>query len=267
MKNIFMMIILVFCQVWGGKTKTVEIFSPTMKKNIPALVVIPDSYNDENESLPVLLLLHGYGGDYKNWSDHTSLVRQEDVFNLIIVCPDGNRNSWYLDSPMDPDSQYETFFINELIPWIKKNYKTNQFGITGLSMGGHGALFLAIRNQGTFTAVSSMSGGVDLTYSTVKWEIATILGSFEIFPDRWYSHSVVNIVESIPEGFIPVLIDCGYEDFFIEINRTLHHRLIEKNIPHIYMEKPGGHSWDYWVNTLDEHLRFFEKAFNEPDIY
>ena len=266
MKNLFMMILLVFCQLWGGKAKTVEIFSTTMKKNIPAYIVIPDSYSGGNDSLPVILLLHGYGGSYKSWSSKTNLVQQADEFNFIIVCPDGNRNSWYLDSPMEPESQYKTFFINELIPWIKKNYRTNQMGITGLSMGGHGAFYLAIRHPELFDAVSGMSSGVDLTFSTVKWELAKILGPFELFPDRWNSNSVLNMVEMIPEGFMPILIDCGYDDFFIDINRTLHNRLIEKNVPHTYIEKPGGHNWDYWTNTLDEHLRFFENAFNGSNI-
>ena len=266
MKNLLMMIILVFCQLWAGKAETVEIFSTTMKKNIPTLIVLPDSFSSENSIVPVLLLLHGYGGDYKNWSNHTSLVKRADDFKMMIVCPDGSPNSWYFDSPMKNNSQYETFFIYELIPWIKKKYKTNQFGITGLSMGGHGALYLAIRHPELFDAVSGMSSGVDLTFSTVKWELAEILGPFETFPDRWYSHSVTNMVESIPEKFMPILIDCGYDDFFIDINRTLHNRLIEKNVPHTYIEKPGGHTWVYWVKSLDEHLSFFENAFNGSNI-
>ena len=266
MKNLFMMIILVFCQLWAGKAESVEIFSDIMNKNIPAFIVIPDSYSGGNDSLPVILLLHGYGGGYKNWSSKTNLVRQADEFNFIIVCPDGNRNSWYLDSPMEPESQYKTFFINELVPWIKKNFRTNQMGITGLSMGGHGAFYLAIRHPELFDAVSGMSSGVDLTFSTVKWELAKILGPFELYPYRWYDHSVVNMVDLIQEGFMPILIDCGYDDFFIDINRSLHHRLIDKNISHIYVEKPGGHNWDYWTNTLDEHLRFFENAFNGSNI-
>jgi S-formylglutathione hydrolase FrmB len=266
MKNLFMMIVLVFCQVWAGKTETVEIFSDRMNKNVPALIVIPDSYSGENDSLPVILLLHGYGGSYKSWSSKTNLVQQADEFNFIIVCPDGNRNSWYLDSPMEPESQYKTFFINELIPWIKNNFRTNQMGITGLSMGGHGAFYLAINHPELFDVVSGMSAGVDLTFSTVKWELAKILGPFELYPNRWYDHSVVNMVDLIQEGFMPILIDCGYDDFFIDINRSLHHRLIDKNISHIYVEKPGGHNWDYWTNTLDEHLRFFENAFNGSNI-
>jgi len=263
MKNLFMMILLVFCQLWGGKAKTVEIFSTTMKKYIPALIVLPDSYSNENLSIPVLLLLHGYGGDYKNWSNHTNLVKRADDFKMMIVCPDGSPNSWYLDSPMEPESQYKTFFINELIPWIKNNFRTNQMGITGLSMGGHGAFYLAIRHPELFDAVSGMSSGVDLTFSTVKWELAKILGPFELYPNRWYDHSVVNMVDLIQDGFMPILIDCGYDDFFIDINRTLHNRLIEKNVPHTYIEKPGGHSWVYWVKSLDEHLSFFNAAFKK----
>ena len=266
MKNILMMIILVFCQLWAGKAETVEIFSDIMNKNIPAFIVIPDSYSGGNDSLPVILLLHGYGGDYKNWSSKTNLLRQADEFNFIIVCPDGNRNSWYLDSPIEPESQYKTFFINELVPWIKINFRTNQMGITGLSMGGHGAFYLAIRHPELFDAVSGMSSGVDLTFSTVKWELAKILGPFELYPNRWYDHSVVNMVDLIQEGFMPILIDCGYNDFFIDINRSFHHLLIDKNISHIYVEKPGGHNWDYWTNALDEHLQFFENAFNESNI-
>jgi S-formylglutathione hydrolase FrmB len=262
MKTYFIIIILAFCQVWGGKTETVEIFSHTMNKNIPAIIVTPDSYGYENDSIPVILLLHGYGGDYTNWSSKTELRHRADEYNIIFVCPDGSRNSWYMDSPLDSTIQYETFFINELIPWINKNFRSSHLGITGLSMGGHGALYLAIRHPKLFDAVSSMSGGVDLTFSTVKWEITKMLGSIESFPNRWHSNSIVNMVESIPKGFIPVLIDCGYDDFFIDLNRTLHHRMVEKNISHIYVEKPGGHSWNYWVNALDEHLQFFENAFN-----
>jgi S-formylglutathione hydrolase FrmB len=135
--------------------------------------------------------------------------------------------------------------------------------ITGLSMGGHGAFYLAIRHPELFDAVSGMSAGVDLTFSTVKWEIAKILGPFELYPNRWSDYSVVNMVDSIQKGFMPVLIDCGYDDFFIETNRTLHNRLIEKNVPHTYIEKPGGHHWAYWIKSLDEHLTFFNTTFKK----
>ena len=85
---------------------------------------------------------------------------------MIIVCPDGGFGSWYWDSPVDAGSQYETYVSNELVTWIDSKYKTIKTrkgrAITGLSMGGQGALYLAFRHQDIFGAAGSMSGGVDI---------------------------------------------------------------------------------------------------------
>jgi len=86
-----------------------------------------------------------------------------DRYGAIIVTPDGGVDSWYFDSPVDPTYRYETFVTQELIPYIDKLYKTvadrSGRAIAGLSMGGHGALYLAIRHQELFAAAGSMSGG------------------------------------------------------------------------------------------------------------
>ncbi|MBC8344606.1 MAG: esterase family protein [Candidatus Marinimicrobia bacterium] len=254
-------IILSLNVIYCASSDTIFVYSPSMEKDIPTIVIIPEKYESTPSKLNAVFLLHGYGGDYLNWSNHTDLEERADRFSMILICPDGSPNSWYMDSPIDSSSQYETFMIQTLIPRLKEKYRINQIGITGLSMGGHGSLYLAMRHPEVFTAVSSMSGGVDLTYSTVKWEIASKIGSFELYPERWENHSIVYMVDLIQAGFMPILIDCGYEDFFIDINRALHNRLIERNIPHTYIEKPGGHSWVYWVTALDEHLLFFQNRF------
>ena len=262
MKKFIPIILYLFATFsYGASQETVQIFSSAMEKDIPVLIVLPDEYEGNPGEMNAVFLLHGYGGDYLNWSNHTNLEERADRFSMILICPDGSPNSWYLDSPVDSSSQYETFMIQTLIPSLKEKYRINQIGITGLSMGGHGSLYLAIRHSEIFDAVSSMSGGVDLTYSTVKWEIASKIGLFELYPERWKNHSIIHMVDLIQDGFMPILIDCGYEDFFIDINRTLHHRLIERKILHTYIEKPGGHSWEYWVNALDEHLLFFQNRF------
>ncbi|MEC9376785.1 MAG: alpha/beta hydrolase family protein [Candidatus Neomarinimicrobiota bacterium] len=262
-KHIPIILLHVLFQLYGGTLETVSVFSTAMNKNIPALVVLPDSYKNESIKFPIIILLHGYGGNYLDWSNHTNLVDGADQFNMIIFCPDGSPNSWYLDSPIDPNSQYETFFIDELIPWIRESYRMGEIGITGLSMGGHGSLYLAIRHPELFNAVSSMSGGVDLTYSTVKWEISNKIGSFKSYPERWMENSVVNMVHLLNETDFPIFVDCGYDDFFIENNRDLHQKLIEAKIKHRYAEKPGEHNWNYWISALDDHLKFFQINFTK----
>jgi len=231
-----------------------------MKKNIPVIVVTPRAATD---SLPVVFLLHGYGGNFGDWQKHTDLQPLADAFHTVLVCPDGSPNSWYLDSPLQQASQYETFVAGELPEYLRRHYPLRRarrfWAITGLSMGGHGALYLAIRHPGQFGQMAAMSGGVDLTWSTKKWEIAQKLGPYEHYPERWQRNSVVQMVKEIRPPYQPLLIDCGVGDIFIDINRTLHARLLKAGIPHDYVERPGGHSWAYWVRVLPYHLMFFRE--------
>lgn len=261
---------IVFCLfsitlLFSARIDTVLIYSKSMEKDLYAIIVLPEEHNHATTLFPVVYLLHGYGGDYRNWSKHADLGSAADEFGFILVCPDGGKSSWYLDSPIDPRSQYESFITEELVLWIDSHYHTipDRKGrvITGLSMGGHGALFLAIRHPDIYRAVGSMSGGVDLTYSTKKWELAQRLGSYESFPERWHDNSVVNMVDQLVNKDLAIVVDCGVDDFFIEINRKLHKKLLDSKVPHDYYERPGRHNWDYWVNALSYHLLFFEKTF------
>ena len=138
----------------SAEVDTVHIFSQSMNKHISAIIVVPDMYKSTDSKLPVVYLLHGYSGNYKNWSAHTDLENYADSYNFIIVCPDGGYNSWYLDSPMDPGSQYRTHVGREVVQYIDENYRTiaqrNSRAITGLSMGGHGALYLSLEFSNVF---------------------------------------------------------------------------------------------------------------------
>ena len=132
--------------LYAAITDTVETYSPSMKKNIKAVVIRPDNYNKLRE-IPVVYLLHGYSGNYSNWA-FKGAGKLADQYQTMIVCPDGNYDSWYWDSPIDSSCRYETYIATELVNWIDSKYKTikNRKGraITGLSMGGHGALYLAL---------------------------------------------------------------------------------------------------------------------------
>jgi len=244
---------------YAADIDTLVLYSESMKKNISTLIVIPHDHGKENRSNSAVMLLHGYGGNYLEWGEHANLDSVADEFNFIIFCPDGSTNSWYLDSPVDLPSQYETYFIKELIPQLKIQYRIDRLAVTGLSMGGHGALYLSLRNLDIFSAVGSMSGGVDLTYSTKKWDISQKLGSYEQFPIRWHENSIVKMVKKVKGITFPILIDCGTNDFFIGINRALHSELLGQDIKHDYVERPGGHQWSYWIEALNHHLFFFKK--------
>lgn len=252
---------------YAGKVDTVNTKSAAMNKTIKAVIITPDSYST-NKSYPVFYLLHGFGGNYRDWvSKAPQLAQAADKYDMIIVCPDGGIGSWYLDSPVDPAWKYETYVAKELVSWVDKNYRTvaTRAGraIAGLSMGGHGALYLAIRNQGVFGAAGSLSGGVDIRPFPLNWQLVQRLGAYANSPENWEKHTVINMVHMLTPNALSLIIDCGTGDFFYQVNEKLHAKLLERNIPHDYITRPGVHNWDYWVNSIDFQLLFMDKFFRK----
>jgi len=262
------LVILVFIKQtgWAAKIDTVETYSPSMKKTIKAVVMTPDSYANDKE-LPVLYVLHGYSGNYSDWvKKSTNIHQMADRHQMIIVCPDGNFGSWYFDSPADPSFRYETYVATELVNWIDSHYKTikdrSGRGITGLSMGGHGALYLAFRHQDVFGAAGSMSGGVDIRPFPNNWDMAKRLGTYAQFPERWEQNTVINLLHLLTPGSLAILVDCGTEDFFFRVNNNLHEKMLERNIAHDYITRPGGHNWNYWNNAILYQTLFMRQFFD-----
>lgn len=249
---------------------TVKVRSLKMNRDVSCVVICPDK-KKRDLCFPVLYLLHGYSSQgyqdsHKVWIDKikTNLPILADRYGIMIVCPNGE-NSWYWDSPEDSRSQFETFIVKELVEYIDKNYATisdkRGRAITGASMGGHGALWLAIRHQDVFGAAGSMSGGVDITPFPDKWEIRKLLGESSS-GKVWEQYTVINQIDKLQNGSLCLIIDCGYNDFFFQVNNNLHQKLLKQKIAHDYIVRPGGHTSQYWNNAIDYQFLFFEKFFN-----
>ncbi|RZK79024.1 MAG: esterase family protein [Pedobacter sp.] len=251
----------------AAKVDTLTTYSAAMKKNIKAVVVLPEGYVD-NKSYPTVYLLHGAGDNFSGWVNKVpSIKKYADLFQMIIVCPDGNVTSWYFDSPEDPAWKYETYVATELVNIIDKKYSTIKDrkgrAITGLSMGGHGALYLAFKHQDTFGAAGSMSGGVDIRPFPLNWDIAKRLGPQSKYPERWEQNTVINLIHLLTPNRLAINIDCGRDDFFYEVNVKLHEKLQYSNVPHDFTIRPGAHNWEYWSNSIGFQLLFFNNNFNK----
>ena len=249
----------------SAKIDTLFVYSEEMNKEIPNLIILPEGIENTSENLPIIYLLHGAGGDFDNWFRRVpELQTLVDQFNCIVVCPDGGKTSWYLDSPINPEIRYESYIINHLITKVDSIYPTlnSPFSraITGLSMGGHGALYLAMRHPELFRYAGSMSGGVDIRPFQNNWGLPDILGNATEFPHHWEDHSVLVLTEKVQtdQKFI---IDCGLDDFFLDVNRSLNKLMNSKGISHEYSERPGEHDWKYWRASIVEHFHFFSSHF------
>ena len=254
---------------YAGRVDTVEIYSPSMRKPIPCIVVTPDNYTLQGKPYPVLYLLHGHSGNYAGWLGDSPQLRQHaDTYQMIIVCPDGGFDSWYLDSPVDSTVRYDTHIAQEVVQYVDFYYHTRREragrAIAGLSMGGHGALSLAIKHPDVFGAAGSMAGGLDLQmWRRNNWDLKAVLGDPDTHWQNWTDNSVVSLVPRLKKLDLPLLIDCGVGDFFLPANREMNRLLLEEKIPHEYTERPGEHNHDYWSNAVDYQVVFFHKFFAE----
>ena len=269
MKNtISIFAILLFAVVANAaRVDTLLVYSNAMHKNIKVAVVIPDNaVKQTGVKFPVVYLLHGYSGNHGSWlKDAPQLQSRADQYQVMLVCPDGGYGSWYYDSPINDSIKYETFITSELLPYIDAHFPASankdHRAITGLSMGGHGGLFLGMRHANLFGNAGSVCGGVDIRPFQNSWDIKKSLGTIIEYPQNWIDYSVVTIAKNCKPGQLNIIFDCGVSDFFIDVNRSLHQVLLSNKIDHDYTERPGGHNKAYWSNSIDYQLQFFAKKF------
>lgn len=263
---LLLLAILLSQNIHAATVDTVAVYSASMKKELRCVVIKPSAYKKKKQHFPVVYLLHGYSGIYSNWLLKVPQLKDHaDMLGLMIVCPDGGYSSWYYDSPVDSSMRYETHIVSEVIPYIDAHYRTIASpaarAITGLSMGGHGGLFLGLRHQNIFGACGSMSGGVDVNSVRTKYDIMKRIGDTLLQAQNWKDYSVLYMVEKYKDTKLKIIFDCGVADFFYEPNRQLHEKLLKLNILHDYIERPGKHDWTYWANAVPYQLYYFSVFF------
>ena len=279
MKNLlliwlFLIPVIAFSQ---AKVDTISVYSPSMKKNLKAAVTFPSSYSAGNQRFPVLYLLHGGSGAFNDWHQKVTekglVNKMAEEYNLIIVTPGVGPASYYYDSPIMDSVNYETYITAELIPHIDQTYRTlakkESRAISGLSMGGHGAITLSAKHPELFITAGSMSGVMNI--DTRMWKVGddfrkirlegqkAMLGAINYDAPTFNPYTAVGLVDKIKENKLALIIDCGVDDFLIETNRQMHQLLVANGIAHEYIERPGAHTWQYWTEALPVHLFFMNK--------
>lgn len=250
-----------------GRVDTLSLEAQFVASPIRVNVALPGGYwADTTRHYPVIYMLHGHGGNVNTWGSLVPLDTVATNYETMVVTLDG-RNSWYWDSPLIADMQMESFIIRELIPYIDSNYRTipdrDHRAFTGLSMGGHGAMWLSIRHKDLIGNAGTTSGGVDFTPFPNRWNINNTLGDYNDCFDRWQSHTVMSQLDQLQPGDLNIIMDCGTEDFFFKVNNTLDSTLTARGIEHIYLTSPGIHNGAYWSKSIYPQLDFFRKQFDK----
>ncbi|MGB8542118.1 MAG: alpha/beta hydrolase family protein [Candidatus Acidiferrales bacterium] len=243
--------------------------------------ILPPSYDSNKQAYPVLYFLHGLGSNSEILINSggmdliNDLWAQNKIGEFLIVTPDAGR-SFYINS-RDGKVRYEDFFIHEFIPYIEKQYRVRSDrehrGVSGVSMGGYGALRFAFRYPQLFGSVSAHSAALLATLPTVSSSgyegaiLNRILGSaFGSPPDAayWKINNPFTIVqkEARPAG-LKIYFDCGTEDDygFDDGAKAFHDLLGSRRIAHEFHLYPGGHDWNYVAEHFPASLEFHSRSF------
>jgi S-formylglutathione hydrolase FrmB len=241
-------------------------FSQILGMHVTTRVLLPDRGRGP---FATFYLLHGLSDDHTMWHRRTRVEMYAAALPLIIVMPQGFRG-FYTDNEAGP--AYARYIGEELPAMIERTFpaKRTRRGrcIGGLSMGGYGALRIALGYPHRFVSVNSHSGAV--MHGTRSWSgqgtaAVTSVEMRRVFGarPRGSSHDLLELARRARRSSKPlprILIDCGTEDHLLEYNRALHAGLNKLAIAHEYREFLGGHDWDYWDAHVREALRFHADA-------
>ena len=241
----------------------VTVASNAMNGDVAATVLLPGDYGTTNRRYPVLYILHGSSGSERDWIAKSGVAAYVQDLPLIVVMPDGG-DSWYVDSP--GQGKYESFFVDELIPAIDRQFRTvagkEARAIAGNSMGGYGAWRLALDHPELFATAASLSGAMDMGVvdphdgEPNEW-ITTLYGSTDPGALRSYHRDSLypRLDRLNPHGSWRgpwLYFDAGGDDYLLSGDQHMEQFLLSRGIPYEYAEFTGGaHDWNYW----DEHIR------------
>ena len=250
-----------------------QYYSKALETSVNVNVILPeiskkhDGVGSPEGEYKTLYLLHGLSDNCNAWLRYTSIERYAKNYNIAIVMPSVAR-SWYSDTAYG--ANYFTFVAKEL-PEVCRSYfsgisakKENNF-VAGLSMGGYGAMKLALTFPDNYEGCASLSGSLDITRKGRPCNINEWRGNFGFdLPNalalEGSENDIFALTQKLADNKAPlpkIYLWCGTEDSLIKINREYTHFLKELNIPHIYKESEGDHSWKWWDLHIQDILEYF----------
>ena len=302
----------------AGRVSTEHFHSEALGVDKDYVVYLPADY-DSGKHFPVFYYLHGLGGNEHDWIEGGHLADAANKLGLqaIVVMPDGD-DAFYADgvAKIDYDAcmkdgtglflqkkrsktcvharNYETYIVKDLVAEIDRKYHTiatrEGRAIAGLSMGGFGALELALRHPDEFAAAASHSGvdallyagphpyvagKVELADDVKQWGVSAPIPDLNpwmrgIFGDdiaNWRAHDPAYLVQKLEPGKLALYLDCGTEDIFaLNDGATyLHDLLLAKKIEHAFYIGHGRHDFSFWGPRLPESLKYLRDHVSKPN--
>lgn len=241
----------------------VTIQSPALGGRGDFSIFLPPGWEGMSD-LPLVTLLHGVYGSHWAWSFKAgahltalAMIEKKEIAPMAIVMP--SDGLWRDGSGYLPhiDKNYDLWITEDVRDAVFENFKSitreSRSFISGLSMGGYGALRLGAKYTELYSGISAHSSITD--FPQLAKFIDYELENYKIAAQE--ERSALGWLLQNRGTLPPIRFDCGRDDLLIEENRELHRELTAANIPHDYDEFEGEHNWDYWTVHLRDTLKFF----------
>ncbi|MGA2100842.1 MAG: alpha/beta hydrolase family protein [Candidatus Sulfotelmatobacter sp.] len=262
--------------------------SAILKRPVHYCVFLPSGYDTgaaehPASRYPILYFLHGLGDNEQTlfnsggWTLLDDLRKQRKMGDFLIVAPEGRR-SFYVNSA-DGSARYSDFFLQEFMPAIERKYRIRAGragrAISGISMGGYGALRFAFAHPELFSAVSAQSAAIiaespqqlDSAAQTgvpIMGVLGPVFGK-PIDVRHWNENNPLLLAKKYPESLrkMTIYFNCGQDDNygFEKGAAELHEELQREHVTHEYHAYPGDHSLTYFLSHFAEVMEFHSKAF------
>ena len=240
--------------------ETVEFHAESLGRSAKMNVLVPTT---GRRRYPVLYMQHGLGDTFATFFDRTGLELRASDCELIVVTPDAGE-SWFCNDPRPGGLAWEDHLAVELVDHVDAHFPTIAApagrAMGGFSMGGYGAMMLALRHPDRFSAVCVQAGSFAFGHelrpdrperSAFMRAVAPPGGKYDLFvlAERFSAAAA-------DAPTMAIRFDVGGDDHLLDHNRRFHARLDELGIDHEYEEVEGGHEWRYVDRQLPTTLRF-----------
>lgn len=238
------------------------------------IVVLPPGYDAaRTKAYPVVYLLHGLGGEPRDWltyahldTELTRLVASRAVEPVVLVAPDGDNAYWtdHLGAPDAPGPRWGTYVADDVLAEVEGRYNVRRDGagraIAGASMGGHGAMSIGLMHPDRFAAIVSLAGALFPEPPTHRKIYKRVWG-FPADAAHWAATSPIALIRALPakaKGVPALYLECGDDDpaGFLEDAILAHQLLLERQVPHELRVNDGGHTWSAWTFVTEDWLKF-----------
>jgi len=252
----------------GVTMQDVKFHSAALNRDMPYRVILPKNVKP-GQRLPVVYVLHGGGGDFRQWSNDSDVARYAEN-NLILVMPEGN-SSYYTNSATRTDDRYEDYVVGDLIRDVEARFpaatgRSNR-AIIGISMGGFGAVKLSLKHPELFAFAGGLSSALDVptrpfSFKRIgQWrEHRSIFGPWNGPIQR--ANDPFTLARAADPASAPYLfLTCGEQEGLLPSNRQFATVLGQRHFQYEFHTSPGGHNWNQWNEwlpklfaSLSEHL-------------